>query len=424
MRTRAWFVAVTFLALLVRTSWSASQSLVGALAIDEGQGDRWGWAVDYETAATARGAALRECGPGCSVVLTFVRCGAYAADQDTASTAFGWAESYGSTEGARQRALAECRSRGGSECLVRAWGCNGPVVEEELGFDQAARRRIQAGLLSAGFDPGGTDGLFGPRTRAAIRAWQVARGERATGYLDARAADTLRSVGPTPRRDAVAPATPAASAAPQVSPIAPTSAELEGLFWQSIMNSTNPTEFEAYLAQFPNGVFRTLAVARLAALRERSDTATAATGGPRGGSGTDAPTDRRRPTPGRAIHFGDDTGEFVRDGECDDSRFEGDGVSLGGSGVTGERGRDATDCRQLYDEGRIRLFGVDLDSGYIDFGDDGTALSIDGVCQDPRFVGSNSVQISDSRGHDATDCRRLYDAGRIRLSGIDIESVR
>ena len=32
------------------------------------------------------------------------------------------------------------------------------------------------------------------------------------------------------------------------------------------MNSTNPAEFEAYLAQFPNGVFSALAQARLAAL--------------------------------------------------------------------------------------------------------------------------------------------------------------
>ncbi len=41
----------------------------------------------------------------------------------------------------------------------------------------------------------------------------------------------------------------------------------ENLFWQSIMNSTNPSEFEVYLDQFPNGVFRALAETRLAALR-------------------------------------------------------------------------------------------------------------------------------------------------------------
>ena len=45
------------------------------------------------------------------------------------------------------------------------------------------------------------------------------------------------------------------------------SPEQENLFWQSIMNSADPAEFEAYLAQFPGGVFRSLAEARLAALR-------------------------------------------------------------------------------------------------------------------------------------------------------------
>ena len=71
---------------------ASAQTPVGVLAIDE----RYGWAVDYETAAAARQAALWECGPGCSVVLTFPRCAAYAADQDANSTAVGWAESYGS----------------------------------------------------------------------------------------------------------------------------------------------------------------------------------------------------------------------------------------------------------------------------------------------------------------------------------------
>ena len=46
-------------------------------------------------------------------------------------------------------------------------------------------------------------------------------------------------------------------------------AEQENLFWQSIINSTNPEDFKAYLAQFPNGVYRPLAQNRLARLRER-----------------------------------------------------------------------------------------------------------------------------------------------------------
>lgn len=44
----------------------------------------------YVTARTAQTAALGECGSGCSVVLTFARCAAYAVDQDSDSTAVGW----------------------------------------------------------------------------------------------------------------------------------------------------------------------------------------------------------------------------------------------------------------------------------------------------------------------------------------------
>ena len=74
------------------------------------------------------------------MVLTFARCAAYAADQDADSTAVGWAESYGSAAEAQQAALSECGSRGGgSGCVVRVWGCNGPVVEEGLGLDRVCR---------------------------------------------------------------------------------------------------------------------------------------------------------------------------------------------------------------------------------------------------------------------------------------------
>ena len=273
---------------------AGAQPAVGALAIDERQGEQWGWAVDYETTAAAREAALRECGSACSVVLTFGRCGAYAADQNADSTAVGWAEAYASAADARERALAECRSRGGgSGCIVRAWGCNGPVVEEGLGLDRAARLQLQEVLQAAGFDPGGADGVFGPRTRAAIRAWQSSRGGRATGYLDAAAAAALRSAGgsgttvaaaagATPT-EATAGQQPSSANAPAAPPAA--TAELEGLFWQSIMNSSNTADFEAYLEQFPNGVFRALAENRLAALRAPAGDRPAVDGPGVGGAG-------------------------------------------------------------------------------------------------------------------------------------------
>ena len=275
---------------------AAAQTPVGALAVDERQGDQYGWAVDYETAGSARAAALRECGAGCSVVLTFERCAAYAADQDADSTAVGWAESYSSADAARRAALGECGSRGGgSGCIVRAWGCNGPAAEDGLGLGRAARREIQEGLRAAGFDPGGADGLFGPRTRAAIRRWQSARGARATGYLDGASSAALRPSpagqptfpGPEPGGAVGAPpaapaAPPAVSAAQPPPPAA--GPEVELVFWQTIADSTNPAEFEAYLRRFPNGMFSDLAQIRLEALRAGS----ASAGRPAGGAASPA----------------------------------------------------------------------------------------------------------------------------------------
>ncbi len=232
--------------------------------------------------------------------LTFERCAAYAADQDSDSTAVGWAESYSSSSEARQAALGQCGARGGgSGCIVRVWGCNSPVTEEGLGLDRAARRQVQEGLRAAGFDPGVADGLFGPRTRSAIRSWQTSRSARATGYLAGASVAALRPSmagqptfrAPEPAGAAAASAAPgaaapAASASEQQPPLA--SAELEALFWQSIVNSTDPADFEAYLEVFPNGVFRRLAENRLAALRSPGGNTPASAGRPAGGVGSPA----------------------------------------------------------------------------------------------------------------------------------------
>ena len=251
----SWLVAC---ACLCTALPAAAQAPVGALAVDERQGDQWGWAVDYETASAAQERALGECGAGCSVVLTFGRCAAYAADQDADSTAVGWAEAYASASAAQAAALGECRSRGGgSGCIVRAWGCNGPVVEEGLNLNLASRRRIQQGLAAGGFDPGGADGLFGPRTRAAIRRWQSSRGARSTGYLDGASAEALRTAGGAGPAVAAA-ALPAPVPVPAPQQPSPSSSQVEVVFWQSIADSTNPAEFEAYLRRFPNGVFSEL----------------------------------------------------------------------------------------------------------------------------------------------------------------------
>ena len=69
------------------------------------------------------------------------------------------------------------------------------MVEAALSLDRSARRAIQEGLAASGFDAGATDGLFGARTRRALREWQSSRGVLATGYLNAAAASELHAAG-------------------------------------------------------------------------------------------------------------------------------------------------------------------------------------------------------------------------------------
>ena len=85
-----------------------------------------------------------------------------------------------------ERALAEAEKKKLEEEAV--------AKEAGLGMDRATRKRIQQGLAAEGFDPGPADGLFGPRTRAAIRGWQETGGKAATGYLDEASAKALAAV--------------------------------------------------------------------------------------------------------------------------------------------------------------------------------------------------------------------------------------
>ena len=113
------------------------------------------------------------------------------------------------------------------------------------------------------------------------------------------------------------------------------------------------------------------------------------------------------------IDFGDDSGRFPNDGECDDGRFEGEGM-----GVTSQVRGDATDCRALYREGRVQLVEV-VDPPDIDFGDDSGRFPNDGECDDGRFEGEGMGVTSQVRG-DATDCRALYREGRVQLVSLPV----
>ena len=66
---------------------------------------------------------------------------------------------------------------------------------EEAELPREARILVQRGLAFLGFDPGPADGLFGPKTRAAIWDWQAAKELEATGYLTMPEAEALAALG-------------------------------------------------------------------------------------------------------------------------------------------------------------------------------------------------------------------------------------
>src|SRR5882672_9099472 len=59
-------------------------------------------------------------------------------------------------------------------------------VERSIGMTRQGRSRAQLALTLLGYNTGGTDGVFGAKSRTAISAWQTDRAETATGYLTAK----------------------------------------------------------------------------------------------------------------------------------------------------------------------------------------------------------------------------------------------
>ena len=162
--------------VLVTTSASAQDRGVLAIGVEAGR---------HAFSFNGEADAVNMCGTvDCEVVATFTACLGVAYSSPTqGQNVWTWLEA--PTEGdARVGALNECEAAGGPACEVLNVFClDAPALEETLNLDRFTRRLIQERLQAGGFDPGGTDGLFGPRTRGAIRRWQAAQGVPATGYM-------------------------------------------------------------------------------------------------------------------------------------------------------------------------------------------------------------------------------------------------
>jgi peptidoglycan hydrolase-like protein with peptidoglycan-binding domain len=77
----------------------------------------------------------------------------------------------------------------------------GEAAERGLRLEQPERQRLQVALTSLGFDTRGSDGMFGPRSREMISAWQKKVAAPASGFLTAAQRDQLlRSATPAVTR--------------------------------------------------------------------------------------------------------------------------------------------------------------------------------------------------------------------------------
>lgn len=124
---------------------------------------------------------------------------------------------------------------------------------------------------------------------------------------------------------------------------------------------------------------------------------------------------------GDAVDFGDDSNEYAYDEDCDDPRFAGPGMD--GVMLTDDIGRDASDCRAEFKAGDIYmspLFAKPASTAAIIFGDDASEYANDGECDDIRFVGPDTAEaifLFESVGHDASDCRAGFEAGKLKWQG-------
>ena len=126
------------------------------------------------------------------------------------------------------------------------------------------------------------------------------------------------------------------------------------------------------------------------------------------------------PAAAQDVNFGDDSGQYPNDNECDDRRFFGPGMvaKLDWESV----GKDASDCKAAYDAGRVQLWNMAdaraaTQCDAIRWGDDSSDYSDDGACDDPRFEGMGAAEIllTNDSGRDASDCRQLCEFGLLSL---------
>jgi uncharacterized caspase-like protein len=154
--------------------------------------------------------------------------------------------------------LAEMKSGEGT-LIAFATGPGQTALDGEAGTNSPFTRALLANIAT----PGTEIQQAMTKVRAEVNE-ETNRNQLPWGHTNLIGTVYLNPVA-TPDAPAAAPNSPAPTAGP--------ASEVELEFWRSIKDSNKPEELNAYLTNYPNGTFKSLALARIASLQDGPSTA-------------------------------------------------------------------------------------------------------------------------------------------------------
>lgn len=126
-------------------------------------------------------------------------------------------------------------------------------IEDALALSRDERRSIQRDLTILGYNPRGIDGIFGAGTRGAIGAWQGANSYQQTGFLNREQVFGLAQQG----------AQRAAQLEAEARARQQEEERRDRAFWRDTGSGQDEVGLRAYLREFPDGIFSSVAQERL-----------------------------------------------------------------------------------------------------------------------------------------------------------------
>jgi uncharacterized caspase-like protein len=159
-----------------------------------------------------------------------------------------------------QQGLAEMKSGEGT-LIAFATGPGQTALDGEVGTNSPFTRALMANIAA----PGVEIQQAMTKVRAQVNE-ETNKNQLPWGHTNLIGSVYLNPAPAAPGAVVEAPNTPAVTTGPV--------SEVELEFWRSIKDSNKPEELNAYLTNYPNGTFKSLALARIASLQDGPSTAT------------------------------------------------------------------------------------------------------------------------------------------------------